>query len=101
MEIDFCAYLADSASRTTPLSGKGMEVRSASGGAALVTRHARGARGDAAKIAAALSEIWASGADLLRNPCGIRLIEPLPRSAKTPDPRVNPGVSANDEDQTS
>jgi hypothetical protein len=31
---------ADSASRTTPLSGKGMEVRSASGGAALVTRHA-------------------------------------------------------------
>ena len=35
-----------------------MEVRSASGGAALVTRHARGARGDAAKIGAALSEIW-------------------------------------------
>jgi len=43
---------------TTPLCGKGIEVRSASGGAALVTRHARGARGDAAKIGAFLSEIW-------------------------------------------
>jgi hypothetical protein len=35
-----------------------MGVRSASGGAALVARHARGPRGDAAKIGAALSEIW-------------------------------------------
>ena len=43
---------------TTPLCGKGMEVRSASGGAALVTRPARGARGDAAKIGEVLSEIW-------------------------------------------
>ncbi len=52
-------YLVIPRSRTaTPLGGKGMEVRSASGGAALVTRHARGARGEAAKIAAALSEIW-------------------------------------------
>jgi hypothetical protein len=43
---------------TTPFCGKGMEVRSASGGAALVTRHARGARRDAAKIGAVLSEVW-------------------------------------------
>ena len=111
---------------------KGVVVCSASGGAALVTRHARGARGDAAKIGAALSEIWsdklryreahevtladdcssmvsarsaqansgspprswlsrlpdrhqaASGADLLRNPCGIRPDRASPRSAKTP-----------------
>jgi hypothetical protein len=57
MEIDFCAYLGDHA-YDDPARCKGMEARSASGGAALVTRHACGARGDAAKIGAALSEIW-------------------------------------------
>jgi hypothetical protein len=43
----------------------------------------------------------ASWADFLRNPCGIRPDRVSPRSAKTPDPRVNPRVSANDMDQTS
>jgi hypothetical protein len=43
---------------TTPICRKGIEVRIASGGAALVTRHARGARGGAAKIGEVLSEIW-------------------------------------------
>jgi hypothetical protein len=36
-------------------------------------------------------------AESLRNPAR----SSLPRSAKPPDPRVNPGVSANDGDQTS
>ena len=43
---------------TTPLCGKSKEVNGVSGDAALVTRHARGARGDAANIGAALSEMW-------------------------------------------
>jgi hypothetical protein len=52
MEIDFCAYLGDPAyADDDPLCGKGMEVGSASGGAALVTRHARGTREDAPRLA--------------------------------------------------
>jgi pimeloyl-ACP methyl ester carboxylesterase len=39
----------------------------------------------------------APGADFLRNPARSN----LPEKRETPDPRVNPGVSANDEDQTS
>jgi hypothetical protein len=53
MEIDFCAHVGDSAYAD---DDPGV-ARSASGGAALITRQACGVRGDETKIGAALSQI--------------------------------------------